>query len=150
MLTNAVVPVHSHSLERPCMGHLPYMMDVARAQGGRSCGHALMASCPPQSFNSLPANGVFSHSHDHGSDDQCQATWTLSKGDLSTLLDLSAKLDLDSELTPVTAWGLLMAHPRLLELSSSDFQTIAEALQGKIRCYGCVSALSSMSLKRTP
>lgn len=124
------------------MTHLPYMMQVAKDHADRTCGHALMATCPPQPFNTLPSDGVFGHGHAHNQPhdsadrSQGQQTWTLSKGDLSTLLDLSAGLNLDGELTPITAWSLLMSHPRLLELGLNDIQAIAGTLQGKIRCYG--------------
>lgn len=101
-----------------------------------------MASCPPEPFSSLPSDSLFSCVHapdkQHASvaQTQGQQTWALSKGDLATLLDLSASLGLDGELTPVTAWSLLMSHPRILELAPNDIQVIAETLQGKIRCYG--------------
>lgn len=64
-------------------------------------------------------------------------TWELSKADLNTLLDLSQKLDLDGlEVTPVQAWGMVLAHPRLGELKEADFRELAEVLKSKISCYG--------------
>ena len=60
----------------------------------------------------------------------------LSKGDLTTLLDLSKRLDLDGEITPVMAWGMILGHPRLTELTHKDFEKITEDLKGKVRCYG--------------
>lgn len=127
------------------MTHLPFMMQLAIDQPSRGCGHALMATCPPQPFTSLPSDSVFGHGHGHNkphSNDtvhiQSQQTWTLSKGDLATLLDLSAGLGLgrDGEITPVTAWSLLMSHPRLPELELNDLKAIARALEDKIRCFG--------------
>ncbi len=128
------------------MNHLPYVMQMASEQGGRHSGHALMATCPPRPLDSLPNENVSSQSLSHGpamdepkthvDQTRCPQTLTMSKGDLSKLLDLSTELDLDGELTPVTAWGLLMSHPRVLDLGLDDLQGIAEALRGKIRCYG--------------
>jgi hypothetical protein len=64
------------------------------------------------------------------------STWQLSKSDLATLLDLSKKLNLDGEITPVMAWGMVLAHPRVGELKGEDFARLAEELGGKVRCYG--------------
>lgn len=64
-------------------------------------------------------------------------TWGLSKPDLNTLLDLSQKLNLDGcEITPIQAWGMVLAHPRLSELDEADFKELSEVLRSKIRCYG--------------
>jgi hypothetical protein len=65
-----------------------------------------------------------------------QRTWELSKADLATLLDLSKRLDLDGEITPVMAWGMVLAHPRLAELQLEDFARLTEELRRKVRCYG--------------
>lgn len=75
-------------------------------------------------------------------------TWELSKADLATLLDLSQKLNLDGEITPVMAWGMVLGHPRLGELSEKDFAKLAEDLRSKVRCYGCVTR-STQPLSRT-
>lgn len=63
-------------------------------------------------------------------------TWELSKADLATLLDLSQKLNLDGEITPVMAWGMVLGHPRLGELVERDFVKLREELRSKARCYG--------------
>lgn len=138
MLTNTAMVADLCSLERPCMNHLPFLLEMTSAHGGRPCGHAMMATCPPQPFETLPSDSPFNPSPMDVDEGHAPATWALSKGGLSTLLDLSAKLDLDfeGELTPVTAWALLMSHPRLEELESRDIKAVAEALQQKIRCYG--------------
>lgn len=63
-------------------------------------------------------------------------TWELSRPDLATLLDLSQKLDLDGEITPVMAWGMVLGHPRLGELDERDFVKLSEGLRSKVQCYG--------------
>lgn len=81
-----------------------------------------MATCPPEAFRG----------------EQQQTTWELSKADLSTLLELSKKLDLDGEVTPVMAWGMILEHPRLGELitTAQDLVWLAEELGRKVKCYG--------------
>ncbi len=158
------------SLENPCMNHLPWMLERGTAPGTSTepCGHALMASCPPEPFADLSPDIPFglpqhsqqhshshSHSHSHGGQSHSHGdnsgggtgggtggggngTWQLSKGDLATLLDLSKRLNLEGEITPVMAWGMVLAHPRLGEMRGEDFARLAEELGGKVRCYGYV------------
>lgn len=141
------------------MNHMPWMLERATEAGGNEpCGHALMASCPPEPFPDLtpdipfgyssysnPSNGHHPHhhhphhqNHAHGHGGHGQRTWELSKGDLATLLDLSRRLNLDGEITPVMAWGMVLAHPRLAELRADDFVRLTDELSGKVRCYGYV------------
>ncbi|KAJ0114247.1 hypothetical protein J7T55_010634 [Diaporthe amygdali] len=177
------------SLERPCMDHMPWLLDRSSANGGTEpCGHALMASCPPEPFSDLTPDIPFGHKHsnntpgtnghsrqtsnqrnpsisrnfsrNHAAPSSQVAertgmvapnsaamevdgptggpprTWELSKSDLATLLDLSQKLNLDGEITPVMAWGMVLAHPRLGEMNEKDFVKLTEELGSKIRCYG--------------
>ena len=74
---------------------------------------------------------------DGGIAQQQQNPWDLTKGNLSKLLTLSRRLNLDGEVTPVMIWGMLLEHPRLAELRLEDFERLAEELRGKVRCYGC-------------
>ncbi|KAL2261946.1 hypothetical protein VTK26DRAFT_2928 [Humicola hyalothermophila] len=184
------------TLEKPCMSHMPWLLERNAETGGNEpCGHALMASCPPQPFHDLTPDIPFGnyrplpplppgattttntnhHSHTSTSSSSSPSsagrrgngtptivgptatmaaaaeavvataaaaanglprTWELSKGDLATLLDLSRRLDLDGEITPVMAWGMVLAHPRLGELGPADFARLTEELGGKVRCYG--------------
>lgn len=86
-----------------------------------------MASCPPAPIPGEPQLPT--------------GSWELTKADLSTLLQLSKKLDLNGEVTPVMAWGMVLEHPRLGELLSSaqDVAWLTEELARKIKCYGYVS-----------
>lgn len=131
------------SLEKPCMDHMPWLLERGiDAGGGEPCGHALMASCPPEPFPELTPDIPFGYSNvsssSGGGSGSGQRTWELSKGDLSTLLDLSKRLNLDGEITPVMAWGMVLAHPRLGELNAADFVKITDELGSKVRCYGYV------------
>lgn len=175
------------------MDHMPWLLDRSSANGGTEpCGHALMASCPPEPFSDLTPDIPFGHKHSNntpsnngharqtsnqrnpnvsrnfsrnhaapsppaaertgvaaaGNPNSSAAmdvdgptggplrTWELSKSDLTTLLDLSQKLNLDGEITPVMAWGMVLAHPRLGELNERDFVKLTEELGSKVRCYG--------------
>lgn len=175
------------------MDHMPWLLDRSSANGGTEpCGHALMASCPPEPFSDLTPEIPFGHKHSSNNNAGTNGharqmsnqrgpsvsrnfsrnhapsppaveragvaaaahpnssaamdvdgptggplrTWELSKSDLTTLLDLSQKLNLDGEITPVMAWGMVLAHPRLGELNEKDFVKLTEELGSKVRCYG--------------
>ncbi|TLS24672.1 hypothetical protein PpBr36_08807, partial [Pyricularia pennisetigena] len=125
------------ALEKPCMDHLPWLLERGTEMGGEPCGHALMASCPPEPFPELTPDVPFGYSNVKNGDlNSGQRTWELSKGDLNTLLDLSKRLNLDGEITPVMAWGMVLAHPRLGEMTPNDFKKLTEELYSKVRCYG--------------
>lgn len=154
------------------MDHMPWLLERSSANGGlEPCGHALMASCPPEPFTDLTPGIPFGHKHittlainRNNTLQQSAAppargglqtndttapntipsegtpppprTWELSKADLNTLLDLSQKLNLDGEITPIMAWGMVLGHPRLGELNEADFRELSEGLRSKVRCYG--------------
>lgn len=123
------------------MAHIPLLMERSAEMDGTPCGHALMASCPPETAANLTADIPFGCSNvpadvGVGAAASGQRTWELSKGDLATLLRLSSKLNLDGEITPVMAWGMILAHPRLGELMPADFRKLTEEMRGKVRCYG--------------
>jgi hypothetical protein len=92
-----------------------------------------MATCPPVPHPSdeMPwGHGVARLPHEG------LKTWDLQKGDLSNLLDLSMRLNLDGEITPVMAWGMVLGHPRFGELGAREFGMVVEELTPKVRCYG--------------
>jgi hypothetical protein len=103
-----------------------------------------MASCPPEPFPELTPDIPFGYSNvgagvnSKAGPGSGQRTWELTKADLATLLHLSKRLDLDGEITPVMAWGMILAHPRIGELKPADLAKLTEELKGKVRCYGYV------------
>ncbi|KAK4212985.1 AP-1-like transcription factor [Rhypophila decipiens] len=160
------------TLEKPCMDHMPWLLERNSQVGGSEpCGHALMASCPPEPFPDLTPdipfgyanvrvnNDYHGHGHGHGGGsgtekakttttaETGQRTWELTKADLATLLDLSGRLNLDGEITPVMAWGMVLAHPRLEELSKEDFEWLAEELGSKVRCYGFGAVMEEFEVR---
>ncbi|KAI0482317.1 hypothetical protein GGR56DRAFT_670215 [Xylariaceae sp. FL0804] len=171
------------------MDHLPWLLDrSADAPGEREpCGHALMASCPPEPFGDLNADIPFGFAHGAaattttnnnntnaatngsgpsagnnaagapgvdgadsgvvGSSGNKGRTWELSKGDLTTLLDLSKKLDLDGEITPVMAWGMILSHPRLTDMTRDDIDNVIDNLNSKVRCYGFGAVMEEFEVR---
>ncbi|KAI0136551.1 BZIP-type transcription factor [Xylariales sp. AK1849] len=138
------------TLEKPCMEHMPWLLERANDAEGRGepCGHALMASCPPEPFSDLDKDIPFGHNHAQTEQNRSgQRTWELTKGDLTTLLDLSKKLDLDGEITPVMAWGMILGHSRLGELRADDFHKLSDELKGKVRCYGFGAVMEEFEVR---
>ncbi|KAH0538852.1 hypothetical protein FGG08_004569 [Glutinoglossum americanum] len=122
-------------LERPCMDHMQMLILRSNEEECEISGHALMASCPPES-----------HITNHP-----QVQWTTEDASntpsLASLLDLSKRLHLDGEITPVMAWGLILGHPRFAELNDGDFEALKEELKGKIRCYGFGAVLEEFEVR---
>ncbi|OTB14023.1 hypothetical protein K445DRAFT_42333, partial [Daldinia sp. EC12] len=138
------------TLERPCMDHMPWLIERAQDTSGDAAGHALMASCPPEPFPDLSEEIPFGFTHTHGDQGDApsrQRTWELSKADLSTLLDLSTKLNLDGEITPVMAWGMVLSHPKFADLRSEDFERLLDDLKGKVRCYGFGAVMEEFEVR---
>lgn len=93
----------------------------------------MMATCaPPNQDQDTPFNSRWS------GDDPELKTWDLSKGDLARLLDLSSKLELGGEITPVMAWKMVTMDPRVVTLNQADFEELSERLMQRVRCYGYV------------
>lgn len=121
------------------MEHMQFLME--RSEGGEDpCGHALMASCPPNIHVAVQPVPEIPYGHGmqampQGAPEN-QKTWDLKKGDLALLLDLSTRLNLEGEITPVMAWGMVLTHPGLYQLGVMQIEQIRDELLCKIRCYG--------------
>ena len=115
---------------------MQFLVERAAAPEGEPCGHALMATCPPEPF---PGDDMpFGH-HLPLLNGTAPKTWDITKSDLANLLDLSKRLNLDGEITPVMAWGIILSHPRFCEMRLQDMESICQELESKVRCYGYVS-----------
>ncbi|KFY48509.1 hypothetical protein V495_01266, partial [Pseudogymnoascus sp. VKM F-4514 (FW-929)] len=131
-------------LERPCMDHLQFLVELSSTPEGIPCGHALMATCPPvpHPADEMPwGHGVANLPHEE------LKTWDLQKGDLANLLDLSMRLNLDGEITPVMAWGMVLGHPRFGELGARELTMVVEELRPKVRCYGFGAVLEEFEVR---
>lgn len=60
--------------------------------------------------------------------------------DLMKLLDLSNRLPLDGEITPIMAWAKIIQDDNFKALSKEDIEVIKTELLAKVRCYGYVEA----------
>lgn len=104
------------------MDHMQMLCVNAQESEGEISGHAMMATCPP-------------HSHLIERPD-VKYPQKLESGDLLRLLDLSNRLPLDGEITPVMAWSKLYQHEYFGYMSISDVEAVRDELLGKVRCYG--------------
>lgn len=121
------------------MDHLPFVMTRARDSHIDISGHALMASCPtPSTFDALSEQELASKMPDIS---------VQAMPDLLKLLDLSSRLPLDGEITPVMAWAMILGDERCAELTAEDVRVIKEGLLGKIRCYGFGAVLEEFEVR---
>jgi len=88
-------------------------------------GHALMASCPPET-----------HCIDHPEVQWGQKTYDMQASDLSVLFNLSTRLQLDGEMTPIAVWATITRHARFAELNLEDFEIVKQELLAKVKCHG--------------
>jgi len=100
------------------------------------CGHALMATCPPASHIMNKPGDPYGHRMPD-----------LKAPDLMKLLDLSAQLPLEGELTPVMAWMLLLQDSRVPQMTAQDFELVKADLAGKVRCYGFGAVLEEFEVR---
>ncbi|MCJ1344353.1 hypothetical protein MMC31_002556 [Peltigera leucophlebia] len=66
---------------------------------------------------------------------------------LKILLDMSQKLELEEELTPIMAWSYISKHERFTELTYTDFELLGEELIAKTRCFGFGAALELLEVQ---
>lgn len=123
------------------MEHLPYLAVDSSITNGHPAGHCLMASCPTQPWAS-PLEKYAPSSAAMDTSTNARMPWEVNKADLGRLLDLSPKMDVDGEITPVSAWCMLMRHPRFLELDLRDVEALSGELSRRVKCYGYVSPSS--------
>lgn len=109
-------------------------------------GHALMATSPFVPYQqSSAAAGSADNTYGETAipttegDERTQSITNvveLGPSRLATLMELSKQFDLDGEVTPVMAWGMILSHPRRAEITPADIVSIQAYLSGKVRCHG--------------
>ncbi|KAF1949091.1 hypothetical protein CC80DRAFT_429963 [Byssothecium circinans] len=124
------------TLERPCMDHMQFLMVRANDADELVSGHALMATAPPESHIATCPHEDYPHQMPD-----------IAMPDLMKLLDLSNRLPLDGEITPIMAWAMILRDPRLRELERRDLQVIKEELVAKVRCYGFGAVLEEFEIR---
>jgi hypothetical protein len=119
------------------MEHMQPLL-VAAQQDPHSApsGHVLLASCPPESHIVHTPDEPYSY-----------PPADPRRPELSTLMDLSKRLNLDGEITPVMAWAAILVHERFADLDLRDFELLKADLGGKIRCYGFGAVLEEFEVR---
>ncbi|OCK76870.1 hypothetical protein K432DRAFT_334922 [Lepidopterella palustris CBS 459.81] len=64
------------------------------------------------------------------------ATWEVPSLGLERLLELSSKIDLDGEVTPIQAWNLIRQHPMFEDMGVDVLRKLTERLRKEVRCFG--------------
>ncbi|KAG0642660.1 hypothetical protein HOY80DRAFT_1007794 [Tuber brumale] len=114
------------ALEKPCMDHIQILTANSMTSSAPDFhGHALMASCPSES-----------HILRHAEVPWGSKTLDVGASELSILFNLSNRLELDGELTPIAVWAHVTRHERFADLEMADFKALEEALLDKVKCHG--------------
>ncbi|KAJ8112208.1 hypothetical protein OPT61_g5369 [Boeremia exigua] len=124
------------TLERPCMDHMQFLMVRAHDAEETISGHALMATAPPDS-----------HIAEHPEEKYPHQMPDVAMPDLMKLLDLSARLPLDGEITPIMAWVMVLKDPSFKTLSKEEISAIKGELLAKVRCYGFGAVLEEFEVR---
>ncbi|CAO2656813.1 Nn.00g056160.m01.CDS01 [Neocucurbitaria sp. VM-36] len=127
--------LHYPSLERPCMDHMQFLMVRAHDADETISGHALMATAPPDAHIANCPQEKYPHQMPD-----------VKMPDLMKLLDLSNRLPLDGEITPIMAWAKILQDEKFRELSKEDIERIKEELLAKVRCYGFGAVLEEFEV----
>ncbi|KAF1912446.1 hypothetical protein BDU57DRAFT_459047 [Ampelomyces quisqualis] len=123
------------TLERPCMDHMQLLMVRAHDAEEMISGHALMATAPPESHIATCPEEKYPHQMPD-----------ITMPDLMKLLDLSNRLPLDGEITPIMAWAKIIQDPSFKDLQKDDIDVIKTELLAKVRCYGFGAVLEEFEV----
>lgn len=87
------------------------------------------------------ASATLLHHHPHTIDQgqDRNASWNLPESGVERLLELSGRLPLDGEVTPVQMWNHIRRHPQFAHFKAEDLETLKIALTQHVKCYGYVS-----------
>jgi len=107
------------------MDHMQFLMVRAHDAEETISGHALMATAPPDSHIANCPQEKYPHQMPD-----------ITMPDLMKLLDLSNRLPLDGEITPIMAWAKIIQDESFGELSKEEIEVIKVELLAKVRCYG--------------
>ncbi|KAJ9648285.1 hypothetical protein H2201_000593 [Coniosporium apollinis] len=124
------------TLERPCMDHMQFLCVRSQDSEAEISGHVLMATCPPESHIVERPEEKYPHQMPD-----------VGIKDLMKLLDLSNRLGLEGEITPIMAWAQIMGHESFFHLKKEDFTAMKEDLLAKVRCYGFGAVLEEFEVR---
>ncbi|KAH7399371.1 hypothetical protein BKA66DRAFT_407147 [Pyrenochaeta sp. MPI-SDFR-AT-0127] len=123
------------TLERPCMDHMQFLMVRAHDADETISGHALMATAPPDEHIANCPQEKYPHQMPD-----------VKMPDLMKLLDLSNRLPLDGEITPIMAWAKILQDEKFRDLTKEDIELIKGELLAKVRCYGFGAVLEEFEV----
>ncbi|KAF1833282.1 hypothetical protein BDW02DRAFT_500939 [Decorospora gaudefroyi] len=123
------------TLERPCMDHMQFLMVRAHDADEHISGHALMATAPPDAHITNCPEEKYPHQMPD-----------IKMPDLMKLLDLSNRLPLEGEITPIMAWAKILQHENVRDLVKEDFEHMKGELLAKVRCYGFGAVLEEFEV----
>lgn len=118
------------------MDHMQFLMVRAHDADETISGHALMATAPPDSHIANNPEEKYPHQMPD-----------IQMPDLMKLLDLSNRLPLDGEITPIMAWAMILQDPKFSELTREDIELIKGGLHAKVRCYGFGAVLEEFEVR---
>ena len=107
------------ALEHPCMQHIPH---PANPPSEDPDGHQLLMSTPLMSQTPTPP--------------QPNSSWAANPAIIKELLNLSASINLQGEITPVEAWHRIRQHPDYPRLDRLAIERLRNELSGAVRCCG--------------
>ena len=125
------------ALEKPCLSHHPADFDNLSDD---SNGHSLMLQAPllsrqpnrPQTIlNSAPPKA-----QPAAVTQAPQASWNVPVFEIEKLLNLSDRLSLEGELTPVEAWQRVRRHPGFAAMTYDQLEGLRNVLLSNVKCYG--------------
>ena len=115
-------------LERPCLTH-----HGPEIHNGDFNGHTLMVQTPIMASSSTP-RPVYNLKH--GGTLPYGTTWTVPAVEVERLLNLSSRLSLEGELTPIEAWQRIKQHPCFATLDRERLQQLKTVLVPEVHCWG--------------
>jgi len=107
------------------MDHMQFLMVRAHEADDNISGHALMATAPPDAHITNRPEEKYPHQMPD-----------VKMPDLMKLLDLSNRLPLDGEITPIMAWAKIIQNEHFRTLTKEDIERMKGELLAKVRCYG--------------
>ena len=86
------------------------------------------------------ARATLIHHHTHASSHHVGSfpIWDVSEAGVERLLELSADLPLDGEVTPVQIWNQIRRHPLYERLDIGQLERLKAGLLQHVKCYGYV------------
>lgn len=117
------------------MDHMQFLMVRAHDAEETISGHALMATAPPDAHIANCPDEKYPHQMPD-----------ITMPDLLKLLDLSNRLPLEGEITPIMAWAKILKDEKFNMLSKEDIGFIKNDLLTKVRCYGFGAVLEEFEV----